>query len=177
MSILGLSRHSRMASTVMIALILFMIMPSRVLANDEPIAVQNIKWVLRGNTVVITYEVQGPLNKSYEVGLVLLREGSADFKFAPKTVTGDIGIIELTKPNCEIKWDLTNDFPMGLKGEDFYFEITVTPAGDGWGTAETVIALIGVGIVAIVVLRFAEKAPAEETTTALPVPPPRPNVP
>jgi len=177
MSILRLSRHSRMASTVMIALILFMIVPSRVSADDEPVAVKNIKWVLRRNTVVITYELQGPLNESYEIGLTLLRESNASFQFVPKSVSGDIGSVELVKSDCEIRWDLTKDVPSGLKGEDFYFEITVTPAGGGWGTAATIMALIGAGIVAIVVLRFAEKAPPEETTTALPVPPPRPTVP
>jgi len=128
--------------------------------------------------IVIAFDLQAQAGEKYKVNLTLLRERDVRFKFTPKTVAGHVGEIVLAGPegihsenSLRAVWDYKKDFPPGLYGDDYYFEITVEPvvAGINWflyvlGGA----ALVGGGYFAYE--KWIKPPPPNE----LPTPPERP---
>ena len=126
--------------------------------------------------IVITYELVASATESYEVSLVLLKEGSPSFKVPVRAASGDIGEGNFSGGARQVRWEFAKDYPTGLGGDGFYFEITVTKV-----SGSNLLYYIGGGLVAIVgavaILGGGKKegAASSPTPTELPAPPSRPS--
>jgi len=144
----------------------------RVLAADDDYRVTKVDWYAGRDEVVITYDLQGDPETSYEVSLVLLRENDKEFSFTPWLVKGDIGTGEFARKGNTIRWSYKNDFLSELKETDYYFEIRVERKRPfpwlvvGGGAA--------VGVVAYMLVTSKNESDGKQVTSGLPYPPTRP---
>jgi hypothetical protein len=126
--------------------------------------------------ILITYSLSGSASESYEVSLVLLKEGSPSFRIPVRSASGDIGEGKFSGDSRQVKWEFARDYPSGLSGEGFYFEITVNKV-----TKSNLLLYLGLGGLAIAggaaAVLLGGKGGGETTTarTELPFPPTRPS--
>lgn len=140
------------------------------------IRINNLAWKVEGDLAVITYDLDGPADETYEVSIVLLNGTDHSFRIEPKSLTGDYGNVPTPGEAKEIRWEFKKDVPGGLVGEGYYFELTVNKAG---GLPWYLYALGGtavVGAAVVVVLKGGNKDEKENKggPTELPGPPVRP---
>ena len=87
--------------------------------------IENAKWGLAGNVVVITYDLVANSELTFDIGIVLRRESDSNFKLIPRTLSGAIGKGKHAGAGREIRWDYLKDVPGGLQGDDYHFEFAV----------------------------------------------------
>ena len=117
----------RLSGTLWLLLVVGLLFPDNVCGQQVSSGEVSATWELKDEIVVITYELLDvPLDRTYNVGVVLTRESDPNFRIVPKTVEGAVGHIEYTGGKREIRWDYREDIPGGLVGEDYRFEFTVT---------------------------------------------------
>jgi hypothetical protein len=144
---------------------------------EGDIRVENIEWIVQEGAILITYDIIGPLAESYDVEIVLLREKDKSFRFVPKAVIGDIGAVKSAGLKKQIRWQYKKDFPQGLQGDDFYFEVTVDQVGgSSWFLYVLGIAAVGGGAAYFAMKKSDNpvSSPTTDATTGLPTPPIRP---
>jgi len=141
--------------------------------SDAPIRVSNQDVHIEGDIVVITYDLDAPEGTACSVTVELRRESDPSFTFVPRSLTGDIGEVKPGGPGKVIRWEYLREFPVGLRGDDYYFRIeAVKPGGFPW-------FWVGLGAAAAVgttVVLFKGKATstgAQPGTQDLPLPPAR----
>ncbi|MBM4159469.1 MAG: hypothetical protein FJ217_00060 [Ignavibacteria bacterium] len=127
--------------------------------------------------IIVSYELVAPAADSYEVSLVLLREGSSSFRIPVRAASGDIGEGKFAGGVRQVRWEFGKDYPRGLSGEGFYFEISVSKV-----KSSNLLLYVGLGGLAAVggaVALLAGGKKSEGTTSTpspaeLPMPPARP---
>jgi hypothetical protein len=124
-------RNCIFAELILPLLFLFVDVSAFPKGGAEEIRVEKINQFLEDDAVVITYHLIAPLEKKYEVSLILRRANDRTFQFFPKTVSGDIGKGAFAGENREIRWLYKQDTPQEFNGEDYYFVIIVKKAGGG----------------------------------------------
>jgi hypothetical protein len=87
--------------------------------------VENAKWIVEGDFVVITYDLVADPELTYEVSIVLKRVADANFKIAPSSVTGAIGKGKFAGVKREIRWEFKKDVAAGLPGDDYQFDFSI----------------------------------------------------
>ena len=164
--------------TLVAALMIQLVAPA-LAADDVVVAVTNVRFEVRGELIYVYYDLAGDVQKAHRVSLYLRRESEPAFVYRPLNVTGELGTIVFPATGKRITWDFTKDFPEGLQGEDYYFEVEAeAPVGSG-GISPLVfigggLAVIG-GIVAIVLSGGGDDGPPPPPTdTGFPPPPGRP---
>ncbi len=93
---------------------------------SQEVRVSNVRFSLVDSTVVVNYNLSGPKSRPYWVSLILRRKSFQGFKFIPIDVTGDVGRGDFEGNSRQIVWHLYSDFPDGLSGSDFYFQVSAT---------------------------------------------------
>jgi hypothetical protein len=101
--------------------------------RSSEMRVENAKWKVDNGVVVITYELIAPLEKTYDVRVLLRRETDSAFAFIPKELTGAIGRGEYAGTEEQIRWDFEKEVPGGFLGDDYWFEITAREVVDEGG--------------------------------------------
>jgi len=116
----------------------------------DQVRVLNVRFAALDEQVVVSYDLEGPPDKVCKVRLVLRREGDPGYRYKPKYVAGDVGGRCRAGKELEIRWDIAREFPKGLEGRDFYFEVEaeLRKGGLGWILAGAGIALAG-GVLAL----------------------------
>lgn len=142
---------------------------------------EEIKVTLRSvqvkpDHILITYELVAPASESYEVSVVLLKEGSPSFRIPVRAASGDIGEGKFAGGARQVRWEFAKDYPSGLYGDGFYFEITVNKV-----TRSNLLLYLGLGGLAVVggavAILVAGKKVGEtaQAPLELPLPPLRPS--
>jgi hypothetical protein len=143
--------------------------------TSDPVHTTNVKWSLKDDVITINYDLKGSADNKYAVTVVMKKDKDDSFLVAPKTVEGDVGDGFFAGNNREIRWYFRNDYPQGITGEGYYFEIQVkvVSTGGGW----IIYALGGValagGLVALVFTKSGDNPPGP--SGVLPLPPGRPH--
>ncbi len=135
--------------------------------------IENARWQMEGDVVVITYDLIGDANISYEVNVTLTRESNKSFRLAPRAVRGAVGKGKFAGMRMEIRWDYKKDVPLGLEGEDYAFEFAINVIKEEGGS-NLLYYLGGLGLAgaaAAAVLLGGSKQAASPTPAGLPVPP------
>lgn len=125
------------------------------------------------DNILITYQLSAPAGESYEVSLVLLKEGNSTFRVPVRAASGDLGEGKFAGDARQVKWEFSRDYRGDLYGDGFYFEITVNKVGKS-----NLLLYLGLGGLAVAggaaAILLGGKKSSESTTTALPMPPSRP---
>ncbi len=164
----------------------------------EPVKVANVRFQLNGNHVVILYDfvpdgtpqlqTQGGTQKtdpailetatstgSYKVSVFLRKESDPHFSYAPAQLSGDVGVGNFVGKDRKIVWDIGDEFPQGLPGKDFYFEVRAEPMVAKSKTSflwvGAGVALLGGGLATYLILSGNQ---AKQSDGSFPLPPGRP---
>ena len=170
------SIQSKPLCYLLIGLLFLQGIPFSAASAREEEQVQNVRFEISGTRIVILYDLQGSASETYVVKVTLKRTSSTTFAYIPKIVSGDIGEGKLHGKNRRIVWDILREFPQGLAGDDFVFEITAVliPSGSnawlwiGGGAAV-------VGGAAILLLKGTSKTAGTTSETGFPQPIGRPS--
>jgi hypothetical protein len=140
-------------------------------ASDE-IQATNVKWTVKNEVIVVNYDLLGSADIKYGINVIMKRESDSAFSAVPVTVEGDIAEGYFAGTNKEIRWYYRRDFPQGLQGEDYYFEIHVKPVAKDNSLLYYIAG--GVAVTAGIVALLVHKNPGTPPPTELPFPPVRP---
>jgi len=138
--------------------------------------VNNVRFTIYGSLVTINYDLQGDPEARYSVSLILRKESDSTFRYSPKELTGDIGLGKYAGRGKKIVWDISDEFPQGLQGSDFYF---VVNAKEVEGRSSTgILTWIGAGAAVIVAtvtyIIVTRNRGGSGVTPSYPIPPGRP---
>jgi hypothetical protein len=139
--------------------------------KDE-IHAENIKWNLKNETILVTYDLSGSSDQEFKLDITMRRESDPEFRITPTTVEGDIGKGFFSGTNKEIRWYYRRDFPQGLQGDDYYFEFKVSKLAKQNNLLYYIAG--GVAVTAGIVALLAGKNPSAPPPHELPFPPMRP---
>jgi len=107
--------------------------------------VENVNYTVSNGRVFISYDLRGDKDQLYKVFLALRRTNDKSFAYIPKTVSGDIGEGHFAGINKGIVWEIKNDFPDGISGEDFYFIVQAEKVESG----SNILMWAGIGVAAV----------------------------
>ena len=142
-------------------------------SGETPI--RNVRWMQKGDVIIINYDLVGLPEDEYDVSVVVRQKNDSTFAVAPFSVQGDVGVKQRAGINKGIRWQYRLDFPQGLNGATYYFELTARMPSKPGNLLYYVIggsALAAAGFIALVAGNH-ENTPAAGAPE-LPLPPPRP---
>jgi len=133
----------------------------------------NIKWATKEDMIIINYDLNSPPEEKYDVSIIMKREGDASFSVIPSTVEGDIGVGLFAGAGREIRWYYRRDFPQGLQGSGYYFEIHVKMIKE---SSNLIYYIVGAAAVTggLIVLLVSRNQNTTVPPLDLPTPPTRP---
>ena len=177
MSLLKLCSHRRWIGGGLLILFLSIVIDFPAIARGQSSQeghVSNVKWVLKENLIVVTYDLNGSLDDSYDVSIVMRNEKDSSISIIPATVEGDIGAGRFAGVNREIQWYFRKDFPQGFQGGGYYFEIFVKPVQQKSNLLTYMVggAVVTAGILALLLSSGSTDQPP--ASASLPGPPVRP---
>ena len=137
----------------------------------------NVHFESEGNIIKVHYDLLGPGDATASVGMVLKRESDHNLLYTPKNVEGDIGDKIPTGSDKIISWKLESEFPEGLQGNDYYFEINVenVSASEGlpWFSIGAGV-LAGAAVIWFVANSSSSNQSINNSGASFPMPPGRP---
>lgn len=84
--------------------------------------VSNVRFEQEDALIKIHYDLDGS-DKNYKVVLSFSTANNADYHYAPKSISGDIGKVTCGQGK-EIIWAYKQEFPQGLNVEELIFTVT-----------------------------------------------------
>lgn len=149
----GLRRHTLiMAVEALLAVLFLWTAGARAAFPAEPgrfpAQVTNVSFAVSGLHVTVRYDLQGVRNAKYYVSLLLRKRGDPSFSYSPKVLTGDVGMGSYAGRDRSIVWNMSNEFPRGLQGDDFYFVVNAKEMEPAHSTG--FLAWIGAGAAVVV---------------------------
>ncbi len=144
---------------------------------QEESAIENVRYEVSGELVMIYYDLIAPIDKVHSVRLLLKRESDAAFLHRPLNLTGDVGTIVFPGVRRRIMWEFLKEFPEGLTGDDYYFvveaEATQTERMSPWIWIGGGAAVVG-GVLTLLLLGGKDDTQPPLPGNTFPVPPGRP---
>jgi hypothetical protein len=142
---------------------------------EPPGGVENVRFEISGDQVIIDYDLFGSTDEEYAVQVLVKRTSDASFEYRPLNVSGDVGEGVLSGMAKRAIWNLKEEFPQGLEGDDYYLLVSVRTMDSGtplllWVGAGVVAA----GGIATLLLLSNQSAGEEPVATGFPSPPGRP---
>jgi hypothetical protein len=141
-------------------------------SSVDDIRAINVKWTMKNEVIILSYDLTGSPDIKYEVKVIMKRENDTTFYAIPNSVEGDIGEGYFSGVKKEIRWYYRRDYPQGLQGEDYYFEIEVKEVAKQNALLYYIAG--GVVVTAGVVALLMSKNPSVPPPRELPFPPVRP---
>jgi hypothetical protein len=147
-------------------------------AGSDDVRAINVKFTASENQIVIHYDLLAPSDARLEVSVRLRKESDKAFTYTPKNLTGDVGPGVMAGLGKTIGWDIAKEFPQGLAGSDYYFEVNLSGAEESGGGSAALTwigagaAVLGAGILAVV-LSNNHSGPSN-SGSSFPAPPGRP---
>jgi len=146
-------------------------------AADHP-RFENIRFEVAGRMVYIYYDLVPPGDRTYNIRVTLRRGNDKAFQYKPVNVSGDVGPGVYPGVNRRIAWNISDEFPNGLEGEDLYFVVeTDEPPSGGTPTGFFIAGgavLVGGVVTAIILSKHSSTASAPPGVSGFPPPPGRP---
>jgi len=147
--------------------------------NDGDLRATNVRFTSAGDRVLIHYDLTAPADAELEISVRLRKESDPSFSYIPKNLSGDFGPGRYSGVNRTIEWGITKEFPSGLAGNDYFFEVTVRQMeSGGFGSLPLIgagAAVLGVGILALLLANNHGDSPAAPApASGFPAPPGRP---
>ncbi len=167
-------RRNLSACRILACAALLLLIPVHIMlgrpSGDGTVRLSNASWKVEKSVAVIEYSLDGQADEDYGVSIVLLDAHKPEFRFVPKSLTGDIGKVRADGRRKSIRWEFMRVLAPIPSGEAFFFEITAErTAAFPWLYAAA--GGVAVGVVAAILLI---KPSSEEEEKELPMPPPLP---
>lgn len=94
-------------------------------ANKQGLKYEIADVQVKGDQIMLKYDLNESGDAEYTVTTVFLREGDPLFKIIPKSVSGAIGRGQFAGKDNTIVWNYKNDYVKDLNGDDFYFILDI----------------------------------------------------
>jgi hypothetical protein len=174
-----ISRMGRLVRPVIMVLLpplMLLLLNVQLSAQEVPGKIEHARWEVSGDIVIITYDLVGDTNLTYDVSITLTRESDKNFKIFPVSVTGAIFKGKHAGLRKEIRWQYKKDVPQGLSGDDYAFVFIIQIIKEEGGS--NLLYYLGGGALvlggAAVLLLSGSKNAGVSTPAGLPSPPGRP---
>jgi len=147
-------------------------------AGDDDIRAINVKFTASENQIVIHYDLLAPSDAKLEVSVRLKKESDRTFTYTPRNLTGDVGPGIPPGFGKTIQWDIAKEFPQGLAGSDYFFEVNLNGGEESGGGSAALTwigagaAVVGAGILAVVLSK--NHSEPSGSGSSFPAPPGRP---
>jgi len=140
--------------------------------QGEPV-VRNVQLNISGDIAIITYDLDGDSETTYDVVAALVKEGDPNYRIPVKSATGDIGRGKFAGLQRRIQWDFRKDLPPDFAGgPEYSVEVNATMVKEGGG-GSWVYYVLGGAVVAGGVVLLTHKSPSStSSSTPLPSTPP-----
>jgi hypothetical protein len=167
-----MGRLARPVIVMLLPPLMCLLLNVQLFAQDVPGRIENARWQVSGDIVIITYDLIGNADLVYDVSITLTRESDKNFKFFPVSVTGAVFKGKHAGLRKEIRWQYKKDVPEGLSGDDYAFVFNVQIIKEEGGS-NLLYYLAGGAVVlggaAFLILSGSKQA--ETSTSGLPNPP------
>jgi hypothetical protein len=177
--VLRFNEKFRFLHFILAGAILASCLPVAALAQEEEAKATNISFRISGHVVEIYYDLASAPDQFFNVTVALKRRFAKTFLYLPLEVSGDVGESVLGGKSRKINWNLGDEFPKGLPGEDCFFVINVEPGiAKGVGISPVVwiaggAAVVG-GVLALVLKKKSTGTGETPVVSGFPNPPGRP---
>lgn len=101
----------------------FMLTLSTQLLFAADVLVQNVRFEQKDEDIYVYYDLGGNAGKKHTVSIKLSDDGGRTFQLRPLAVEGAIGKGVQTGRSKRIIWHFSEDFPLGLSGDNFVFSV------------------------------------------------------
>lgn len=174
---IGFSRIERSVSAVLLPVMLLFLLLAPCQAQEQDTGQarsSNVKWVTKGDIILITYDLEGTPETNYEVFIAMKREHDTTFSVIPRTIEGSIGEGVTAGTGREVRWYYRRDYPLGFSPKEYYFEIQIRKMEEHSNLIYYVAgaAAVAGGIIAVILGTNQPSGPPPPGD--LPVPPVRP---
>ncbi len=160
------------------ASILVMFTAVNVIASNsgKPVRVTNVRFEVEHGEVLVTYDLFGQSDRTFRVSLELRKRGNPSYKYIPRAVRGDVGVGKFAGIDRRIVWSIDQEFPGGLPGSDYFFEVKAERIKPHSGIGFLTVVGTGVAVAAAAAAYFVLSNLGTHGTmpAALPAPPGRP---
>ena len=106
-------------------------------AQAQDARIRNVQTFQEGKRGIIQYDLLGVQGATYDVDLRLSQNGGATFDYIPTATSGAVGSGIPPGRDNEIVWAALQDFPDGLKGQNFQFKVLARREGPAPGARPT----------------------------------------
>ena len=95
--------------------------PLTVARAQDKVEVSNVRFQVSGKLIIINYDLQGPADREYRIGVTLKRKKDQTFQYTPISAEGDIGEECHIGNNKQIVWDMSKEFQQDLDADNSFF--------------------------------------------------------
>ncbi len=139
--------------------------------------VENVRYSVADQKVIINYDLNGTAGKQYSIKLILKKQSDQNYQYIPSVVSGDVGKNQSPGKDKQIVWDISEEFPGGLFGKDYYFVVEATEINNN----PSILSWIGVGVAAVaatatylIISKKISNNNSSSGSSSFPLPPGRP---
>jgi len=129
--------------------------------SAQLVSVQNVTFKQIDELIIVHYDLEGNPKRKYKVELYLSDDGGATFTIRTKALHGDVGKNIVPGSGKEIIWEMMDDYPNGLEGENFVFAVDVKLQK---GRGKALLYILGAGAVGGIAYYFAQKKGSEDNS-------------
>jgi hypothetical protein len=141
--------------------------------GDMP--VQNVRWMQKGDVIIINYDLVGAPEAEYDVSIVVRQKNDTTFALVPSSILGDVGVRQRAGINKGIRWQYRLDLPQRPSAASYYFEIKARMLSKPGNSLYYVIGGSALAAAGLLVLLAGGHQNAQAPGVAeLPLPPGRP---
>lgn len=176
MRISKIGKLARPVIMVLLPPLMLLLINVQLFAQEVPGRIENARWEVSGDIVIITYDLIADSDLTYDVSITLTRESDRNFKVFPVSVSGAVYKGKHAGSRKEIRWQYKKDVPQGLSGDDYAFVIVIQIIKESGGS--NLLYYLGGGALVVggaaVLLLSGSKNAEPSTPAGLPSPPGRP---
>lgn len=139
--------------------------------------VENVRYSVKNQRVIVNYDLIGVQGKHYTVQLILKKESDSSYQYIPNMLSGDVGRQQSPGNDKQIEWNISEEFPGGLFGKDYYFEVNAKEINN----SPSLLSWVGIGVAAfaatatyIFISKKVTNGKASPGNSSFPLPPGRP---
>jgi hypothetical protein len=141
----------------------------------EASLVRNARIEENKSNYVIRYDLNGDIEKEYEVKIYLMDKSNVNYEYELKMIKGDVGKGKYAGRDRSAVWNYKDEFTGGIENDNLYLKITAEKIGGGipwyvWAGG----ALAG-GAAAVLLGGKKDSGGGGSTTVTIPTPPLRPS--
>lgn len=159
------------------AVMLLLSTRSLIAGGSQEAKVTNVRFQVDHGQVRINYDLAGDPGARYRVSVLLRNGNDSGYSYSPRAITGDVGVGNFAGVNREIVWNISDEFPDGLPGSDYYFVVRAEKITEISGPSLLAVMGTGAAVLAAAVTYFVISglhSPGAQAAQGLPIPPGRP---